>query len=66
MCVKAEENNLGSYVKHHVEPLVVAVKIRNIVPSENCTQPKEFKQQDNEERLNKWRGKKCMGNTLDK
>ena len=66
MCVKAEENSLGWYVKHHIEPLIVAVRISNTVPSENSTQPREFKQQDNEKRLNNWRMKKCMGNTLDK
>ena len=63
MCVKSEENNLGWYVKHQIEPLIVAVRISNSVPSENSTQQKEFKQQDNEERLDNWRGKKCMGNT---
>ena len=61
MCVKAEENSLGWYVKHHIEPLIVAVRISNTVPSENSTQPKEFKQQDNEERLNNWRGKTMYG-----
>ena len=64
--MKAEENSLRWYVKHHIEPLIVVVRISNTVPSENSTQSKEFKQQDNEERLNNWRGKKCMGNTLDK
>ena len=64
--VKAEENSLGWYVKHHIEPLIVAVRISNTVPSENSTQAKEFKQHDNEERLNNCRRKKCMGNTLDK
>ena len=53
--------NLGWYVKHHIEPLIVAVRISNTVPSENSTQPKEFKQQDNEERLNNWRGKIMYG-----
>ena len=61
MCVKAEENSLGWYVKHHNEPLIVAVRISNTVPSENSAQPKEFKQQDNEERLNIWRGKIMYG-----
>ena len=61
MCVKAEENSLGWYVKHHIEPLIVAVRISNTVPSENSTQPKECKQQDNEERLNNWRGKTIYG-----
>ena len=37
MCVKPEENSLGWYVKHHIEPLIVAVRISNTVPSENCT-----------------------------
>ena len=44
MCGKAEENNLGWYVKHHIEPLIVAVRISNTVPNENSMQPKEFKQ----------------------
>ena len=59
--MEVEENNLGWCVKHHIEPLIVAVKISNIVPSGNSIQPKEFKQQDNEERLNNWRGKSIYG-----
>ena len=48
MCVKVEKNSLGCYVKHHTEPLIVAVKISNTLPSKNSTQPREFKKQDNE------------------
>ena len=61
MCVKAEENSLGWYVKHHIEPLIVAVRISNTLPSENSTQPKEFKQKYNEERINNWGGKAMYG-----
>ena len=61
MCVKAEENNLGWYVKHYIEPLTVTVRISNTVPSENSIQSKEFKRQDNEERLSKRRGKSIYG-----
>ena len=61
MCVKAEENSLGWYVKHHIEPLTVVVRRSNTVPNENSTQPKEFKLQDNEERLNNWRRKAMYG-----
>ena len=61
MCVKGEGNSLRWYVKHHIEPLIVAVRISNTVPSKNSTQPKEFKQQNNEERLNNWRGKVMNG-----
>ena len=50
MCVKAEKNSLGCYVKHHIEPLIAAVKISNTLPSENSTQPRKFKKQDNEKR----------------
>ena len=57
MCVKAEKSSLGWYVKHHTEHLIVAFRISNTVPSENSSKPNEFKQQDNEERLNNWRGK---------
>ena len=45
VCVKTEENSLAWFVKHHIEPLIVAVRINNTVASENSTQPKEFKQQ---------------------
>ena len=41
--------------------MIVAVRISNTVPSENSMQPKEFKQQDNNERLNNWRGKAMHG-----
>ena len=61
MCVTAEETSLGWYVKHHIEPLIAAIRISNTITSENSTQPKEFKQQDNEERLNNWRGKAMYG-----
>ena len=33
--VKVEKNNLGWYVKHQIEPLIVAVRISNFVLSEN-------------------------------
>ena len=42
-------------MKHHIKPLIAAVRIRNTAPAENSSQPKEFKKQDNEERLNNWR-----------
>ena len=61
ICGKAEENSLGWYVKHHIEPLIAAVRISKTVPNENSMQPKEFKQQDNEEKLNNWRGKAMYG-----
>ena len=41
--------------------MIVAFRISNTVPSENSTQPKEFKQQDNKERLNNWREKAMYG-----
>ena len=42
MCVKVEENSLEWFVKHHIEPLIAAVRISNTVPSENATQPKRI------------------------
>ena len=53
-------------MKHHIEPLIVAVRIINTVPSENFTQTKEFKKQDNDERLNEWRGNAMHGQYLRK
>ena len=64
--MKAEENSLGWNVKYRIESLVVAVRIRGTVPSENSTQLKEFKKQDNKERLNKWRGKAIHGQYIEK
>ena len=61
MCVKAEENGLEWCVKRHIEPLIVAFRISNTVSSENSAKPKEFKQQDNEERLNNWSRKAMYG-----
>ena len=43
MCMKAEENSLRWYVKHYIEPLIVAVRITNTVSRENSTHPKELK-----------------------
>ena len=45
MSVKAKENSLGWYVKHHIEPLIVAVRISNTVPSEN-SKPKTHNQKN--------------------
>ena len=55
------ESSLGWYVKHHIEPLIVAVRINNRVPTENARQPKEIKHQDNAEIINNWRGKAMYG-----
>ena len=64
VCVKGEENSLGWYVKYHIEPLIVAVRTWNTAASENYTQPKEFKQQDTEERLNNWGEEALYGQYL--
>ena len=40
--------------------MIVAVRISNTAPSEISTQPNEFKQQDNEETLNNWRGRTML------
>ena len=55
------ESSLGWYVKHHIEPLIVAVRINNRVPTENARHPKEIKHQDNAEIINNWRGKAMYG-----
>ena len=66
MCVKAEENSLGQYVRYHIETLIVAARISKTIESENFTQPKELKQCDNEERLNNWRGKAMYGHQINR
>ena len=37
MCSKAEENGFGWYVKHYIEPFIVAVRKSNTVSCENLT-----------------------------
>ena len=61
MCVKAEENSLGQYIRYHIDPFIVAVRISNTMQSENSRQAKELKQHENEENLNNWRGKAMHG-----
>ena len=58
---QSRKNRLGWYVKHHIEFLIVAVRISNTVLIENSIQLKEFKQQNYEERLNNWGGKAMYG-----
>lgn len=41
-CMKVEEGSFAWYVKHHIKPLIVAVRNCNTLPGENLTQPKEF------------------------
>ena len=43
--LKMRVNSFGWYDKHHIELLIVPVRINNTVPSENSTQAKEFEQQ---------------------
>ena len=44
--------------KHHIEPLIIAVRINSTISRENSTHPKKFKKQDNKGRINNWRRKK--------
>ena len=53
MFVKTEENSLAWNVKHHTEPLIVAVRISNTVPSENSTQHGQYVRQiENKDKSN--------------
>ena len=52
---QSRKNSLGLYIKHHIEPVIVAVRISNTVPSENTKHPKEYMKQYNEEGLNNWK-----------
>ena len=65
VCVTAEENSLGWYVKNHIQPLIVAVRIRNNnhkqLLSKTSTQPKEFNKLNNEERIKNWKMKAMHG-----
>ena len=45
---QSRKNSLGWYIKHHIEPVIVAVRMSNTVPSENSKQPKEYRKQYNE------------------
>ena len=61
---QSRKNSLGWYIKHHIEPVIVAVRISNTVPSENSKQPKEYRKQYNEEGLNNWKKNAMHGEHL--
>ena len=63
MCVEAKVRNLEWQIKCHIEGLIV-VRKSNTAPSENSTHSKKFKKEDNEERLNNWKGKAMHGKYL--
>ena len=64
-CVATEENNLGWYVKNHVEPLLVALKESNTISGcEESMKPEEFKSLKQNERINAWKNKAMHGQYL--
>lgn len=64
ICVANEESSLGWYVKSHIEPLIVALRPRNTIPSLNATHPNELKKHDEKQRMNNWQEKAMYGQYL--
>ena len=57
-CVLAEENNLGWYLKHQIEPFLVEVREQETIESEDTIEPKQFKVRETERTFNAWREKR--------
>ena len=61
MCVRLEENSLGSYVRGSNEMLLKGVKKFGIVKTENPMEKEDFKKNTQNEFKNKWHEKRMYG-----
>ena len=50
--VKGEKNDLGRYVKNHIEPLLLAVRTSRTITHEKIVDSKEFMKTKEEQRKN--------------
>ena len=64
MCVKAEENNLAWYVRNSNERLMAGVRKIKILDSEGAKKKNEFKRDNQNASLNRWKEKKLYGQFL--
>ena len=60
-CIRAEENSLGWYINHSPEQLLQLTKDSEVIGTESCTEPHEFKKVAMDELRNAWREKKMYG-----
>ena len=60
-CIRAEENNIGWYIKNAVEPLLMAVRQGEIVVSEHSIRKDQYKKMEMTETEEKWREKVMHG-----
>ena len=61
MCIKAEENNLGWYIRNSVEILLKQVKQCKVIETENCSPKDEYKKRISENRKVQWQQKILHG-----
>ena len=64
MCVKAEENNLGCYIRNSNERLMEGARKAKILNSEGAQEKDKFKQDRQNVTLNGWSEKKMHGQFL--
>ena len=60
-CVRAEENNLGWYVKHSIEPLLSEVRRGQVIETEECIRKEDYKKMEIMRRKENWIDKKMYG-----
>ena len=60
-CISMEENNLGSYVRNSVEPLIEGVKVAETTEYNDTVSQKEFKQRWMSEKKELWKNKRMYG-----
>ena len=63
-CIMTEENNLGWYVKHQAEPLLVAVKNSKTINTEDVVSPTVYKETERCRVYNSWKNKVMHGQYL--
>jgi len=63
-CIMTEENNLGWYIKHQAEPLLVAVKNSKTINTEDVVSPTVYKETERCRVYNSWKNKVMHGQYL--
>ena len=63
-CIMTEENSLGWYIKHQVEPLLIAAKNNKTINTDNVVTPTVYKKNERCRVYNSWKDKTMHGQYL--
>ena len=63
-CIITEENSLGWYIKHQFEPLLVAVKNKKTINTEDVVSPTVYEETERCRACNSWKNKVMHGQYL--